>query len=354
MIRRHKITRRVPKQILPVAVVVMVASVFVLSSGMSYAANLIDRRFLLSNSQVGATTTYMVNLTVATSGTLGSLQIMVCSNSPLEVEGCIAPSGFDMSSAVLSSQTGPGDFTILSATANTMIFSRPSSVVTAPQPISFQLTNVVNPNAAGSYYGRLLTYTSTDATGSRVDYGGLAFAITLNLSVNTYVPPYLAFCSALVITGLDCTQTSGDYINLGELSSAATRAGQSQLLVATNAADGYNIQATGNTLVSGNNVISALGTQLPSQAGTAQFGINLRANFQPNIGADPIGPGVGQPVAAYGTPNRFMFVNNDIIVQALHADDFRKYTVSYIANVPSSQAPGVYVSTITYVCTGNF
>jgi hypothetical protein len=354
MIRRHKITRRSPKQILLLAVGVMVASVFVLSSTTSYAAIMGSRRFLLLNSRAGVTTNYTVNLTATTTGTLGSVQVMVCSNSPLEVEGCVAPSGFNMSAAVLSSQTGPGNFSILSATANTMIFSRPPSAVTAPLPISFQLTNVVNPSTAGSYYGRILTYASADSTGSRIDFGGLAFAATLNLSVTTYVPPYLAFCSALVITGLDCTQTSGDYINLGELSSTSTRAGQSQLLVATNATDGYNIQATGSTLESGNNVIRASNAPTLSQFGVAQFGINLRANFQPNIGADPIGPGVGLPVTAYDTPNRFVFVNNDIIVQSLLADDYRKYTVSYIVNISPSQAPGVYVSTITYVCTGNF
>jgi hypothetical protein len=43
-----------------------------------------------------------------------------------------------------------------------------------------------------------------------------------------------------------------------------------------------------------------------------------------------------------------------MVVEYPQPDDVRKYTATYIANVPNNQAAGIYVSTITYVCLANF
>jgi hypothetical protein len=124
--------------------------------------------------------------------------------------------------------------------------------------------------------------------------------------------------------------------------------------VATNAGDGYSVTVTGTTLTSGNNTIVSLTTNDVSRPGTAQFGFNLRANAAPSVGSNPSGPGVGAPSSNYNQPDSYRFADGDIIIANSVPDDVRLYTASYIANVPPTQAAGVYVSTLTYVCLAEF
>jgi hypothetical protein len=97
-----------------------------------------------------------------------------------------------------------------------------------------------------------------------------------------------------------------------------------------------------------------LTTQTASLAGTSQFGMNLRANASPAIGADPVGPGIAAVAAAYNTPDQYRFRAGDVVASSTGPNDYRKFTVSYIANVDAAQPPGVYATTITFICLANF
>jgi hypothetical protein len=318
------------------------------------ATGLNNRSLQLLNAAAGATNTYTISFTIANNVTIGSLGILLCSNDPIQDDICMPPTGLDVTNSQLSSQTGLTDFTSFVAAPNSLVLSRTPSLVTAPLTVTLTFNNVLNPSSTGSYYTRLAAYSSTNATGSTVAYGGLAFAITSNLQISSVVPPYLTFCSGIIITAFDCSTANGDYVDFGNLSSAHSSQAASQLLVATNAADGYVIQVYGTTMTSGNNIITAMTNDATSQPGTSQFGINLRNNTIPAIGDDPTGPGTGEPSAAYNDSNHYQFVSNDVIGSSSAADDFRKYTVSYVVNTSSAQAPGVYASTLTYVCAGSF
>jgi hypothetical protein len=250
--------------------------------------------------------------------------------------------------------SGFSAFNVFPEATNQLLISWGPVTITPPQPLTLTLDNIINPNTVGSYYGRYTTYSSTNGTGPVLDDGGLAFAINTNITVSSYVPPYLTFCTGLQIPGLNCNTATGDYVNLGNLAPSHSSQATSQLLLATNAANGYVIQVYGTTMTSGNNVIDALSSNAGSHPGSPQFGLNLRANSSPPVGSDPSGPGAGQPAAGYNTPNSFRFVPNDIVASSPAADDWRKYTVSYLVNVPASQAPGVYASTLTYVAAGSF
>jgi hypothetical protein len=321
------------------------------------ADGLDDRSLQLLDDAPSATTTYTFSFMISNSSTVGSFSILFCSNTPLLDDSCTVPVGLDVTNAVLSSQTGLTDFTASAPATNELILSRIPSLITPPVPVTLTFDNVVNPSSIGyngSYYARLAAYSSIDATGTPVDYGGVAFAIANNLQINSIVPPYLTFCSGLVISTFDCSTASGDYINFGNLSTAHSSQAASQLLVATNAPNGYVIQVYGTTMTSGNNVIPAITSDSISRPGTSQFGINLRANAVPAIGADPTGPGSGEPTVNYNNPDHYKLVSNDTIASSLNADDYRKYTASYIVNTSSAQPPGVYASTLTYVCAGSF
>jgi hypothetical protein len=318
------------------------------------ATGLSNRSWRLDNNLPAIPTDYTLTFTIDSASTVGSLGIMVCSNSPIATDPCDLPASFDFSNATLASQTGLTDFTLFVAANNQVVLSRTPTVIAAPMTISLVFHNVINPSPPGSFYVRLSTYASNNATGPATNYGGMAFAVTSNLSISSYVPPYLMFCAGVSIPAFDCAQATGDYINFGALSPARSDQSASQLLIATNAANGYVIQVYGTTMTSGNNIIPALASPSASRPGVSQFGLNLRANTAPAIGADPTGPGTGQPTAAYDSPNLFRFISSDTLVSSLNADNFRKFTVSYLLNASPAQPGGVYVSSLTYVGAGSF
>jgi hypothetical protein len=318
------------------------------------AAKLSDRHLRMTTAEISATSLYEIEFDLVTPGTLGSIVFQFCANDPNPLVPCTIPAGFDISGATLSSQAGPGGFSIApGATSNRIVLTR-TPAFAAAGTATFNLDGVTNPSSPGSYYIRMLTYASDDGTGSYIDEGGIAFAVTTALSVTATVPPYLTFCTGLTITGLNCANAEGDYIDFGELSSTRANRGSSQMLAATNAQDGYNISVTGTTMMSGVNEITALTANDVSRPGTPQFGMNLKSNSAPSGGTEPFGPGVAMPMPNYSTPNTFRFVDGETLVRVEEPDDVRQYTASYIVNVPRTQAPGIYVTTLTYICLATF
>lgn len=323
--------------------------------GAASGAQLGHRSLTLSNNEAGGTTSFRLGFTTVTSGNLGSIVVQFCSNDPFPSDPCIAPNGFDVSQVTLSNQTGVSGFTIdtTATTANLLQLTRNPAFL-PPTPVSFDIDGAINPNTAGSYYARILTYATANASGASSDYGGLAFAILDKLQVSAEVPPYLIFCSAVVIGNFNCANSSGTAIDFGELSAKQANTGSSQLLAATNALNGYNITMGGITMTSGTNIIAPLASNDVSRPGTAQFGINLVANSTPFVGSDPSGTGAGAPSSQYAQANFYRFVSGEIIAANPTADNLREYTVSYVVNVPVTQAPGIYDTTITYVCLATF
>lgn len=319
-----------------------------------YGNDLGARSLLLSTSVPSQTSIYNFSLAVATPGTLGSFSLKFCANSPLPSEPCTAPSGLDATAASLTAQAGNTGFVIdASSDQNTIVLSRTpdmANLVTA----NYVIANILNPDTPGSYFVRVQTFASNDASGPSTDVGGIAFSIRASLNLSARVPPYLSFCSGADITGFNCLNATGSYVNFGELSPNRTSSGTTKLLAATNAEQGYVIAIGGTTLTSGNQVVNPLATGDASRPGVSQFGINLKANVAPRVGSNPDGQGIGAPVNGYGVADRYKFGSGDVIASSGVPDYPRQYTVSYIVNVPKGQAPGVYVSTITYICLAKF
>lgn len=320
-----------------------------------YGSPLTVRYLQVSSNIVSATNVnYNLGFDITSVSNLGSIDIQFCANDPLLQDPCVAPTGFDDSNAVLAGQTGQTGFSILTPTmANQIILTRPSSAdVTGP--VSYTFTNISNPSTEGSYFVRLQTFSSIDGSGSPVDYGGIAADTLNNLSINAEVPPFLYFCSAIVISNLNCTSASGSYVNFGNFSPNQTAYGSSDLLVGTNGKNGYQITVEGTGLLSGNNVIPSIQSSDVSRPGTSQFGINLVSNVSPIVGQDPLGPGIGLPTNNYNKNNFYYFNSGDVIASSNQPENYRQYTVSYVVNVSNTQPAGVYVSTINYICTANF
>lgn len=321
----------------------------------AYGAQLGQRSFDQSSNNISAQDLATLSFSLVDTSTIGSVEFQFCSNDPFPEDACIAPAGFNASGTFLTSQQGVTGFSIdtNNSNANTIILSRPPALANSG-PASYTFNPIKNPSSPGSYYVRIQTFGSPDGSGTASDYGGIAFVIVNQVSINAEVPPYLLFCTGITVSNFNCANAVGDYIDFGEFSSARASSATSQMLVATNAQQGYAISIDGTTLASGNNSIAALSTGDVSRPGTAQFGFNLKSNTTPRGGSEVAGPGTSQASPNYAQPDIYRFNPSDTVVADPKSDDIRVYTSNYIVNVPKAQSPGIYVSTVTYVCLANF
>ncbi len=337
-------------------VIAMAILLITVVSPFAVSATVVENRFVqLETARPSDSGIHRIGFTITDFSTdIGSIWFEYCQNDPIIGAACVPPTGFDASAVTLLSQSGETGFSIhANSDANNIILTRTATTPTQSDLV-YELDDIINPSYTGTFYTRIRTHQSEDATGSYIQAGGVALSTAPEIDLETEVPPYLTFCSGVTITGLDCSTANNFFIDLGEFSEFSTTTASSQMLAATNAANGYTIRANGTTLTSGNNVIAALPVQNSSQIGVSQFGMNLRNNTSPDVGANPVGPGTASPRSNYNTVDQFRFVNNDAVAASPVATDTRKFTASYITNISSDQAPGVYATTISYIALANF
>jgi hypothetical protein len=321
----------------------------------SQALHLQNHSVSISTAIINSTASHNFQFTYPSTSVVGSVILLYCDGGALLPMPCNPPAGLDASGAVLASQSGNSGFVIdtVNSTANKIVLTRApaAGIVTAS---TYNFNNIVNPSTANATtYVRIATYPSTDGTGTNNDDGAVAFATVSPFQIGAFVPPFIKLCVGITVAS-DCSSASGNSINLGILSTKGTKFATSQFAAGTNSFSGYNIFTLGNTMTSGNHIIPAINPAGTSRAGTSQFGINLRANTSPAVGADPQGVGTATPQAAYNTPNIFKFQNGDNIAQSPLTTDFNKMTASYVVNINSDQNPGFYATTITYLAVGQF
>ncbi len=334
----------------------IVAVPVLLSFSRVFAVGLTNRSVTVGTSAPGIATTYDFKFDITSNAALGSIVFEVCANSPLPQLPCVPPTGFDFTAATLDAQTGEIGFAIDagSLSANYLLLTRLPAPAT-PQTSTYSFANVTNPTTPDStFFIRLFTYSTADGTGTPVEEAGLALSTSGQFGVTAYVPPFLQFCVGITITANDCSTAAGNFVDFGVLSSSSPATATSQMAAATNGVGGLSISVLGTTMTSGVNVIPALASPGVSNPGLSQFGLNLRANTVPVVGQEPYGPGTIAPTADYNTPNLFTFKSGDIIAQSLLSTDFTTLTASYLVNISSSQPPGVYTATMTYVATATF
>ncbi len=342
---------------LPIIIVSLLFLLITVSATLSrtQAAFLQTRSLTISDSNPGATNvTYNFAFTTATAGTLGSIVLELCSNDPFPLTPCTPPAGLDMSAATLASQSGATGFSIdPSSTANKIVLTRAPAAV-GIIPVNYVFDNITNPNAEGSYYGRFITYATSDTSGPPTDYAGIAWVTNNTFSVSGEVPPYLLFCAAVSIPTLACDTATGSSVDFGNFSSSRTSAGLSQFLSASNAAFGFSVTVNGITMTSGINTIPELAIQTFAAPGSSQFGMNLRANTLPASGVDPVGPGTASVDPTYNIPDQYRFNSGDFVVSSVGPSDLRRFTSTYIVNINAAQPAGFYNTTITYICLASF
>ncbi len=324
------------------------------STGSVQAAGLSSRSDTMSTSQASVTATHVFAFTTATTANIGSIGLTFCTTAN---GSCTMPLGLVTTSATLTGQTGISGFTLNNATNGApFILNNGAPQVTLNTAVTATLTGVTNPSAVNTtFFVRITTYTGTDGATGPVDTGNVAVSTAQPIQLTGVTPEILVFCVGITITS-DCTTVSGNSIDFGDFDPLSTKSGTSVMQASTNAGGGYNVTVNGTTLQSGANSIGALAAQTASATGAPQFGLNLRANTTPAVGADPsTGSGaIGTYSAHYGTANQYRFVTGDAVATSAGPSNANTFTSSYIVNIPSLQAAGTYTSTMTYICTANF
>lgn len=344
--------RIVATSVLCAAAIITLTTVHLLAAS---GTQLADRSLTLSDGRAGQTAVaYAFQFQPLTTDPIAMVRFQICANDPFPDTPCTAPVGFDAAGATLTDQSGDTGFTLSAqSTTNELVLER-TALASAGLQNRYEFSGLTNPTDIGTYYVRVQTFADVNLTDPSNGYGGIAFVINDAVDVQATVPPYLLFCVGVTVTGFNCNSVIGDYINFGEFDSRQASQASTQMLAATNAVDGYTIRVSGRTLTSGNNEIAAMSITDVSRPGTSQFGLNLRANSAPPGGQEVSGAGSGTPVGGYGQSNFFRFANGDVVAASTAPDDARKYTTTYVVNVTSGQAPGVYVSTMNYIALGSF
>lgn len=351
--------------------VVLLAATFslVFVNNDTYAAEQITARklTLIANgtnggSQADVDANHKFDFTLPTTGDVGSIQFLYCTTA---AGTCTKPTDLVTTTATLFSQSGAEGFTMVNTTDGAPYITR--TAASAGGAVSYQLNTVHNPSDENkTFYVRISTYASTDATGTAIDAGTVAASTATQIVLTGTMPESLIFCAGGTVSA-DCVTTTSGAISFNQLFSPTdTATASSQMAASTNATNGYTISVNGSTLMSGANSIAAMTEAAGGTRGSGQFGMNLKLNTDatsdPVVGAE-VTPyfGVhdghtyqGQASAGYNTVDSFKFVTGETVASSATGTDAQAFTASYIVNVPGSQIAGVYTTTLTYICTATF
>ncbi len=151
---------------------------------------------------------------------------------------------------------------------------------------------------------------------------------------------------------------SANSINLGTLTTGAAGTGTHTISAATSATGGFAISYFGPTLTNLLNAIYTIPvyTSGASSPGTAGFGINLKNNATPDIGAEPVtNSGTCGIASGYGTADAYTFVaSTTTTITSVTAAADCVYTASYVGNISNVSAAGDYETDIIYTITATF
>lgn len=331
-------------------------------------------------SKVGGTVKHEFKFRVPTEGTVGSIKFEYCT---LAAGTCTTPTGLITTggTASLEDEQGAIGFTLNKTTNGSPYLTRTPGTINSNTQLTYRIANIVNPTSITTpplipnqtFFVRISTYTTTDATGTAVDAGTVAASTTTGIDLSGAMPESLVFCTGRTI-GVnaslipDCSTASDGTVEFNQLFSPTdTATATSQMAASTNAGAGYNITVNGPTLTSGSNTIVPMSSQAVGSHGVSQFGINLKLNTT-LTSTLPVGTEVnvpsngtnyrGQALAGYDTVDNFKYTTGDSVANSANGgaggSDAQIFTASYIVNVPGSQPAGTYTTTLTYICTPTF
>jgi len=201
-------------------------------------------------------------------------------------------------------------------------------------------TQITNHGTAGSY---------TVAIGGTFGDSGDIVINILNddqVSVSAVVDESLTFTISDNSIGFGTLSSTAARYATGDTIGSSSETEAHNLVVGTNASNGYTLTLNGATLTSGANTITSIGaSNTASSTGTEQFGLRMTATGGSGT--------VSVPYAASG----FAFDSAafpDQVASSSTSSSNTTYSVRYLANIGASTEAGNYTSTLTYVAVANF
>ncbi len=201
--------------------------------GQASAAQVTTRSMQMSDSTPSATSvSYKLTFTPVT--TTQELIVDFCGDTPLIGATCAFAAG------TVPNVTGVGSSL---GTATTVGSGTPVHTIkvtgltmTGGSPYTITFTGLTNPSSATSFYARVLTYGTgnatgyapanatggTTTTGTNVDYGGLALSTANAIAITARVMETLTFCVSATALSPDCPTATTPSIVLGHGSPTAT------------------------------------------------------------------------------------------------------------------------------------
>jgi hypothetical protein len=153
---------------------------------------------------------------------------------------------------------------------------------------------------------------------------------------------------------------TGAPMALGNVDVTATKYGSTSFSVRTFPAYGYSVVIAGNAPKSkAGYTLASMSSADISRPGTEQFGINLKANTSPSVGAEaalvPDGTfAFGAAATGYDTVNNFKFTTGDTIAQSLKGYGQTNFTLSAITNISTSTPAGDYAAVLDVIAVPTF
>lgn len=322
-------------------------------------------------SKPGGVVRHHFNFTLPSGTSLGSIRFQYCTTAS---GTCTLPTGLVTTSATLDFQDATvNGFTLNNSTNGSPYLARAAAAAITPgSAVSYRLATVTNPTTTNqAFYTRISTYTSLDTTGSSIDTGTVVASTATQIDLTGIMPESLIFCTGATVgttSGVpDCSTATGGAVSFNQLFSPTdTATATSQMAASTNATFGYAITVNGTTMTSGSNTIAAMAAPAGSIKGTAQFGMNLKANTAAAAASFPgnsaeVAPAAdatnlwGRAATDYNASDTFKFASGNPVADSnSSATNAQIFTSSYIVNVPGNQLAGTYTTTLTYIATATF
>ena len=392
--KNHRTTPRFRALSLIFVFLILAAQAILIPSQQAAAAQIVNRSLTLEanaagGSKSGGVVNHFFAFRLPGGSTVGSIKFQYCETAAdVSPATCVTPTGLVTTSATLANESGVTGFTMNNTTNGAPFIYKTPAAIGTNVDVTYRLQTITNPvygatvpDTNKTFFVRITTYATNNATGAPTDAGVVAASTAEPIILSGIMPESLVFCTGADITTTasvpDCSTATSGVISFNQLfSPTSTASAISRMSATTNAGSGYAITVNGPTLTSGTNTITAIAAPSASIKGIAQFGLNLRAN---TAAAAPGFPGVspldsaditagsngtnlnGRPTADYATPDTFKFASGDVVADSNYnttgspePSDAQIFTVSYIANVPGSQPAGTYTTTLTYICTATF
>ena len=322
----------------------------------AFAATITSASDTMSNLTISATSTHAIKFTSPTGASDNTDTIIVTFPSDFNFTSKVigglsfthgASTGLENTETLAASPSATAWGAVLSGTQNRILtLTAPSDGIGAATValsdkliIGYTGTNSINPTTPASY--------AVNIAGTFGDTGDMTINILTNsqVSITAVVPQSLTFSISDNTIGFGNLLSGSARFADGTGAGVGAEAEANNLVVGTNAPNGYTMSVAGNTLTSGANTVTAIGgSNTASSPGSEQFGLRMTATG-----------GSGSVTAPYAAAG-FAFTAGSATqaASASGASANTTYSARYLANITANTEAGSYAAALTFVATANF